>query len=85
MRTAEISRKTKETEIVLKLDLDGAGAHEIDTGVGFFNHMLELFAVHANVGLKVLCHGDTDVDFHHSVEDIGICLGLFLISSSLWK
>ena len=75
MRTAEISRKTKETEIVLKLDLDGAGAHEIDTGVGFFNHMLELFAVHANVGLKVRCHGDTDVDFHHSVEDIGICLG----------
>ena len=64
MRTAEISRKTKETEIVLKLDLDGAGAHEIDTGVGFFNHMLELFAVHANVGLKVRCHGDTDVDFH---------------------
>ena len=75
MRTAEISRKTKETEIVLKLDLDGAGAHEIDTGVGFFNHMLELFAVHANVGLKVRCHGDTDVDFHHSVEDIGIALG----------
>ena len=75
MRTAEISRDTRETKIYLKLDLDGSGRCDVDTGVGFFNHMLELFSVHAGVDLAVKCVGDTDVDFHHSVEDIGICLG----------
>ena len=75
MRTAAISRETRETNISLKLDLDGSGAREICTGVGFFDHMLELFAVHAGVDLTVSCKGDTQVDFHHSVEDVGICLG----------
>ena len=75
MRTAEISRKTRETDISLKLDLDGKGNNSIDTGVGFLNHMLELFSVHSGVDLQIRCKGDTDVDFHHSVEDVGICLG----------
>ncbi len=75
MRTAEISRKTRETKIELCLDLDGHGENSIDTGVGFLNHMLELFSVHSGVDLRVKCVGDTEVDFHHSVEDIGICLG----------
>ena len=75
MRTAEISRDTRETKIYLKVDLDGKGRVSADTGVGFLNHMLELFGVHAGIDLTVRCEGDTDVDFHHSVEDIGICLG----------
>lgn len=75
MRTAEISRDTRETKIYLKIDLDGKGRVSADTGVGFLNHMLELFGVHARIDLTVRCEGDTDVDFHHSVEDIGICLG----------
>ena len=75
MRTAEISRDTRETKIYLKIDLDGKGRVSVDTGVGFFNHMLELFGVHSGVDLTVRCEGDTDVDFHHSVEDVGICLG----------
>lgn len=78
MRKAEITRKTKETEIELKLDLDGTGSRKIDTGVGFFNHMLELFSVHSGIDIFVRCKGDIEVDFHHSVEDIGICLGLAL-------
>lgn len=75
MRTAEISRDTRETKIYVKLDLDGKGRVSVDTGVGFFNHMLELFGVHSGLDLTVRCEGDTDVDFHHSVEDVGICLG----------
>ena len=75
MRPAEISRDTRETKIYLKIDLDGKGRVSVDTGVGFFNHMLELFGVHSGVDLTVRCEGDTDVDFHHSVEDVGICLG----------
>ena len=75
MRNAEIIRKTAETDIVLSLDLDGSGCSEIDTGCGFLNHMLTLLASHANMDLKVKCVGDTDVDYHHSAEDIGICLG----------
>lgn len=75
MRKAEISRETRETKIKLSLDLDGNGTRSVDTGVGFLNHMLELFSVHAGVDLAVKCVGDIDVDFHHSVEDIGICLG----------
>ncbi len=74
MRTAEIIRKTRETDIKLSLDLDG-GEYDIKTDCGFFNHMLELFAVHSGFGLKVNCKGDYQVDFHHTVEDVGIALG----------
>ena len=75
MRKAEISRKTAETDIFLSLNLDGTGKGTIDTGVGFLNHMLTLFARHGRFDLTMRCAGDTDVDDHHSVEDIGICLG----------
>ena len=75
MRTFEISRKTAETDIVLSLNLDGTGKSSIDTGCGFLNHMLTLFAAHGKFDLTVKCVGDTYVDDHHSVEDIGICLG----------
>ena len=75
MRTAEIVRKTRETDIRLSLNLDGTGKNGIDTGVGFLNHMLELFSVHSGADLEVKCVGDTQVDYHHSVEDVGICLG----------
>ena len=75
MRNAEIVRKTAETDIKLELSLDEAFASEIHTGCGFFDHMLTLFAKHGSFGLKVSCVGDTAVDYHHSVEDIGICLG----------
>lgn len=74
MRNFEISRKTRETDISLSLDLDG-GTYAVDTGCGFLNHMLELFAVHSKFGFCVKCAGDTDVDFHHTTEDIGIALG----------
>lgn len=75
MRSANIDRKTAETDISLSLNLDGTGACAINTGCGFMDHMLTLFAHHAGFDLKVTCKGDTDVDFHHSVEDIGIVLG----------
>lgn len=75
MRTAEIVRKTAETDIVLSLDLDGTGKSEINSGCGFLNHMLTLFSKHSRIDLKVSCKGDTDVDYHHTTEDIGICLG----------
>ena len=75
MRTAEIIRNTKETSITLSLNLDGSGISNIDTGVGFLDHMLTLFARHGSFDLDVTCQGDTNVDDHHSVEDIGICLG----------
>lgn len=75
MRDAIIERKTSETDIKLSLDLDGKGAGIIDTGVGFLDHMLTLFAKHGRFDLNVKCVGDTNVDFHHSVEDIGIALG----------
>ena len=75
MRRAEITRKTAETDIFLSLDLDGTGKGTIDTGVGFLDHMLTLFARHGRFDLTVRCQGDTNVDDHHSVEDIGICLG----------
>lgn len=75
MRTAEINRKTAETDISLKLNLDGKGESRIDTGCGFLNHMLTLFAKHGRFDLDVTCKGDIDVDYHHTVEDIGICLG----------
>ncbi len=75
MRTAEINRKTAETDISLSLTLEGTGKHNIDTGCGFLDHMLTLFAVHGRFNLDVKCIGDTYVDDHHTVEDIGICLG----------
>lgn len=75
MRTATVNRKTAETEIALTLNLDGTGESSIDSGVGFLNHMLTLFARHGRFDLTLKCAGDTDVDDHHSVEDIGICLG----------
>ena len=75
MRTAEILRKTAETDIMLTLDLDGNGVSQIKTGVGFLDHMLTLFAAHGKFDLTVRCQGDTYVDDHHSAEDIGICLG----------
>ena len=75
MRTANIQRKTLETDIVLSLDLDGSGKSDINTGCGFLNHMLTLFASHGRFDLTVSCKGDTDVDDHHTVEDIGISLG----------
>lgn len=78
MRTSEIIRKTAETDINLTLALDGTGKSEIDTGCGFLDHMLTLFARHGRFDLTVKCTGDTNVDFHHTVEDIGICLGMAL-------
>ena len=75
MRTAEILRKTAETDIMLTLNLDGSGKSAIRTGVGFLDHMLTLFAAHGKFDLSVSCQGDTYVDDHHSAEDIGICLG----------
>ena len=75
MRTSEIIRKTAETDIKLTLDIDGTGKCEIDTGCGFLDHMLSLFARHARFDLTVKCVGDVKVDYHHSAEDIGICLG----------
>ncbi len=74
-RTAEINRKTAETDIYLSLRLDGKGTSEIETGVGFLDHMLTLFARHCRFDLTVKCKGDTEVDFHHTAEDIAICLG----------
>ncbi len=74
MRAAEIARETRETKIRLLLSLDG-GAREIDTGIGFFDHMLNSFAVHGGFGLTVQCEGDLIVDGHHTVEDVGIVLG----------
>ena len=76
MRTAEVIRKTAETEIILKLDLDGSGKSDVATGVGFLDHMLTLFAKHGRFDLSLTCSGDTWVDDHHSVEDIGIALGM---------
>ena len=75
MRTYETKRKTAETDISLSLNLDGTGQSSIDTGCGFLNHMLTLFAAHGKFDLTVRCVGDTDVDDHHSAEDIGIVLG----------
>ncbi|MGN0656926.1 MAG: imidazoleglycerol-phosphate dehydratase HisB [Ruminiclostridium sp.] len=74
-RTAEIARKTKETDIKIKLNLDGSGVHDIDTGIGFFDHMLTALCVHGGFDLEISCKGDLYVDGHHTVEDVGICLG----------
>ncbi len=75
MRTAFITRKTNETDITLNLNLDGSGKSEIKTGCGFLDHMLTLFSRHARFDLNINCKGDTEVDYHHTAEDIGIVLG----------
>ncbi len=75
MRTAQITRTTKETDISLSINLDGNGTCDIDTGCGFLDHMLTLFAKHGRFDITLACNGDTEVDDHHTVEDIGICLG----------
>lgn len=75
MRSAVIERNTLETQISLQLNLDGTGKAQIDSGCGFLNHMLELLAYHGQFDLQVICRGDTQVDDHHTVEDIGIALG----------
>ena len=75
MRTAEIIRKTAETDITLTLSLDGEGKSQISTGCGFLDHMLTLFSKHSRFDLNLNCKGDTEVDYHHTAEDIGIALG----------
>lgn len=75
MRRSEINRKTNETSVKIDLTLEGDGGADISTGSGFFDHMMTLFAVHGKFDLFIRCEGDTEVDFHHSIEDIGICLG----------
>ena len=74
-RTASISRKTNETKIELSLNIDGSGESQLETGVPFLTHMLDLFAKHGQFDLKVNANGDTEIDDHHTTEDIGICLG----------
>ena len=76
MRSATIERKTRETDIKISLDLDGTGTYDIETGIGFLNHMLESFAKHAAIDLKVRAKGDLHIDFHHTTEDTGIAIGL---------
>jgi len=75
MRTARIARKTNETEIVLSIDLDGTGKHAMQTGIGFFDHMLDQLARHSLIDMEIACKGDLHIDSHHSVEDVGIALG----------
>ena len=75
MRSVTINRKTKETDISLTINLDGKGVSNINTGCGFFDHMLDLFSRHARFDLNVVCNGDINVDYHHTVEDVGIVLG----------
>ena len=75
MRTASLSRKTRETDITVEVTLDGSGASEISTGVGFFDHMLDQIARHSLIDLKIQAKGDLHIDFHHTVEDVGIALG----------
>jgi len=74
-RKAEVGRKTKETSVVLRLNLDGSGKHSIKTGIPFFDHMLSLLAYHSRMDLSLMARGDISVDAHHTVEDVGICLG----------
>lgn len=78
MRTATLTRKTRETDISLKLNLDGSGAFAVETGIGFLNHMLELLSRHSLIDLELTCKGDLEVDYHHTVEDIGLALGTAL-------
>ena len=75
MRTAKVERSTKETKVCLELNLDGSGEGMVDTGIGFFDHMLELLKKHALIDLSVSAQGDLDVDYHHTVEDVGLVFG----------
>lgn len=75
MRTASLERKTKETDITLFINLDGKGIADVNSGNGFFDHMLTLLCGHSKMDINLVCKGDTEVDFHHSAEDIGICFG----------
>jgi imidazoleglycerol-phosphate dehydratase len=75
MRTATIARKTNETEIAVSINLDGTGTHKMQTGVGFFDHMLDQLSRHSLIDMDVTCKGDLHIDFHHTVEDVGIALG----------
>lgn len=74
-RTAEIKRKTSETDILIRLNIDGTGKRKINTGMGFFDHMLDLFAKHGLFDLEIKAKGDLEIDYHHTIEDVGICLG----------
>lgn len=80
MRTGQLERLTKETKIKIHMNLDGCGKYSIKTGIGFFDHMLELFSYHSGIDLNIECEGDTHVDGHHSVEDIGITIGKLINS-----
>ena len=80
MRKASIDRKTRETDISAAVDLDGTGAFDVETGVGFLNHMLESFAKHSAIDLKIRAKGDTHIDFHHTTEDTAIVIGLAIAS-----
>ena len=80
-RRARVERQTKETKVVVELELDGSGVATINTGIGFFNHMLILFATHGRFDLTIRAQGDLEVDTHHTVEDVGICLGMSLKES----
>ncbi len=80
-RIAEVKRTTKETDISLELNIDGTGACNISTGIGFFDHMLTLFSRHGFLDLKLKAVGDTEVDYHHTVEDVGICLGQAVVKA----
>ena len=75
-RTSSMSRKTKETDIKVDLNLDGKGEFKIATGIGFFDHMLEQLSFHSGIDMQIDCKGDLHVDFHHTVEDVAICIGL---------
>ena len=81
MRVSEITRKTNETDIRVKLNLDGKGEAKLSSGSAFFDHMLNLLARHGGFDLEITCNGDTEVDFHHSAEDIGICLGMAFLEA----
>ncbi len=80
-RAAKISRNTKETQITLELDLDNSFEGEISTGSGFLDHMIDIFRKHSGIGLKLVCNGDTNIDMHHSCEDIAICLGNAIVEA----
>ena len=81
MRTAEIKRKTGETEISVKINIDGTGVSEINTGCPFLDHMLTLFSKHSRIDMTVFAKGDTEVDYHHTTEDVGICIGMAFSSA----
>ena len=76
MRSAEVTRKTNETDIAVKINLDGAGKYKINTGIGFFDHMLSLVAFHGGFDIEITCKGDLNIDCHHTVEDVGLTLGM---------